>query len=159
MAANETFRLERSRTIDAPPEAVFPLVDDFRRWADWSPWEKLDADLKRTYSGAPRGVGAVYAWEGKKAGSGRMEIATSEPAMRIVIKLDFIKPFAAHNTAEFTFARDGQGTKVTWAMTGPVTLMSKIMGLFFSTEKLVGPQFEEGLANMKRVAESAPAAV
>src|SRR5262249_50032863 len=103
------------------------------------------------------GLGAVYAWEGKKAGSGRMEILTAEAGRRIVIKLDFIKPFAAHNTAEFTFTPDGQGTKVTWAMTGPVTLMSKLMGLFFSTEKFLGPQFEEGLANMKREAEAQPA--
>ena len=158
MAANETFRLERSATIGAAPDAVFPLVDDFHRWTTWSPWEKLDADLRRTYSGAPRGLGAVYAWEGKKSGSGRMEITAIEPAARIVIKLDFLKPFAAHNMAEFTFVREGDGTKVTWAMTGPVTLMSKIMGLFFSTEKLVGPQFEEGLANLKRAAETEPAA-
>jgi len=158
MAANETFRLERSTRIDAPPQAAFALVDDFRRWTSWSPWEKLDADLQRTYSGPASGLGAVYAWEGKKAGSGRMEIITSEPGARIVIKLDFIKPFAAHNTAEFTLAADGKGTKVTWAMTGPVTLMSKIMGIFFSTEKFVGPQFEEGLANMKRIAEAQPAA-
>jgi len=158
MAANETFRLERSTRIDAPPQAAFALVDDFHRWTSWSPWEKLDADLQRTYSGAANGVGAVYAWDGKKAGSGRMEIITSEPGARIVIKLDFIKPFAAHNTAEFTFVPDGKGAKVTWAMTGPVTLVSKIMGLFFSTEKFVGPQFEEGLANMKRIAEAQPAA-
>lgn len=158
MAANETFRLERSTRIDAPPQAAFALVDDFHRWTSWSPWEKLDADLQRTYSGAANGVGAVYAWDGKKAGSGRMEIIASEPGARIVIKLDFIKPFAAHNTAEFTFVPDGNGAKVTWAMTGPVTLVSKIMGLFFSTEKFVGPQFEEGLANMKRIAEAQPAA-
>src|SRR5689334_2816924 len=107
MAANETFRLERSARIDAPPQAVFALVDDFHRWTAWSPWEKLDADLQRTYSGPASGLGAVYAWDGKKAGSGRMEITTSEPGVRIVIKLDFIKPFAAHNTAEFTFAADG----------------------------------------------------
>ena len=157
MAANETFRIERSAVINAPPDAAFQLVEDFHRWPEWSPWEKVDADLKRTYSGAARGVGAVYAWEGKKAGSGRMEITAADPASRIVIKLDFLKPFAAHNTAEFTFGREGQGVRVTWAMTGPVTLMSKIMGLFFSTEKFVGPQFEEGLANMKRAAEAQPA--
>jgi uncharacterized protein YndB with AHSA1/START domain len=154
MPANETFRIERSAVIDAPPETTFALVEDFHRWTEWSPWEKLDADLKRTYSGAAHGVGAAYAWEGKKAGSGRMEITTAERASRIVIKLDFIKPFTAHNTAEFSFAREGHGTRVTWAMTVPVTLLSKVMGLFVSTEKFVGPQFEEGLANMKRVAEA-----
>lgn len=154
MAANETFRVERSIIIDAPADAAFPFVDDFHRWVDWSPYENIDADLKKTYAGAPKGQGAVYAWEGKKTGSGRMEILTSEPSRRIVIKLDFTKPFAAHNTAEFTFAPDGAGTKVTWAMTGPVTLMSKVMGLFFSTEKFVGPQFEQGLASLKRAAEA-----
>jgi len=159
MAANESFRIERSAVIHASPDAVFALVEDFHHWTDWSPWEKLDADLKRTYSGAARGVGAVYAWEGKKAGSGRMEIVAADPASRVVVKLDFIKPFAAHNTAEFTFAREGEGVRVTWAMTGPVTLLSKVMGLFFSTEKFLGPQFEEGLANMRRVAEGEPATV
>ncbi len=154
MAANETFRVERSIIIDAPADAAFPFVDDFHRWVDWSPYENIDADLKKTYAGAPKGQGAVYAWEGKKTGSGRMEILTYEPSRRIVIKLDFTKPFAAHNTAEFTFAPDGAGTKVTWAMTGPVTLMSKVMGLFFSTEKFVGPQFEQGLASLKRAAEA-----
>lgn len=158
MAATETFRIERSMAIDAPPEAVFRLVENFHRWTDWSPWEKLDANLNRTYSGAERGVGAVYAWEGKKSGSGRMEITGAAPGSRIIIKLDFIKPFAAHNISEFSFDREGKGTRVTWAMTGPVTLVSRVMGIFFSTEKFVGPQFEEGLANMKRLAEGATAA-
>jgi hypothetical protein len=154
----DTFRVERSTVIDAPPEAIFPHVNDFRRWADWSPYDKLDANLARTYSGPDDGVGAAYAWEGKRAGSGRMEILISEAPSGIVIQLDFTKPFAAHNTAEFTFERLGQGTKLTWAMSGPNTLMSKVMGLFFSMDKLVGPQFEEGLANLKGLAQRQPTA-
>jgi uncharacterized protein YndB with AHSA1/START domain len=154
MAATDTFRVERSTTIGAPPDAVFPLVEDFHRWTDWSPFEKLDAKLDKTYSGAPYGKGAVYAWAGKKAGAGRMEITACEPASRIVIQLDFTKPFAAHNTAEFTFEPKGKGARVTWAMTGPHTVMSKLMGVFFSMDKMVGPQFEEGLANLKRLVEA-----
>jgi uncharacterized protein YndB with AHSA1/START domain len=155
MAANDTFRVERSALVDASPEVLFAAVNDFRRWTDWSPYETMDAQLEKTYSGPDHGEGAVYAWVGKKAGSGRMEIVTSEPSSRIVIQLDFSKPFVAHNTAEFSFEKQGTRTRVTWAMYGPVTLMSKVMGLFFSMDKLVGPQFEEGLANLRTVAEAA----
>ena len=98
----KTFRLERSTTIKAPPEKIYPLINDFRRWIAWSPWEKLDADLKRNYGGADSGKGATYAWQGKKSGSGRMEIIEAAPNSKILIKLDFLKPFEAHNTAEFT---------------------------------------------------------
>lgn len=155
MAANDTFRVERSALIDAAPEAIFAAVNDFHRWADWSPYEKLDAHLDKTYSGPASGKGAAYAWVGKKAGSGRMEILTSEPSSKIVIQLDFSKPFVAHNTAEFTFVKQGTRTRVTWAMYGPATLMSKVMGVFFSMDKLVGPQFEEGLANLRTLSEGA----
>jgi hypothetical protein len=149
----ETFRLARSTLIAASPATVHTLVNDFHLWADWSPWDKIDADLIRTFEGPAAGPGSVYGWVGKKTGTGRMEILTSE-SDRIVIKLDFLKPFEAHNTAEFTFEPEGAQTRVTWAMTGPVTLMSKIMGLFFSMEKMVGPQFEQGLVNLKRIAEA-----
>ena len=159
----DTFRIERSTTIAAAPEAIFPRINDFHAWEAWSPYETMDADLGKTYSGPASGVGAAYAWVGRKAGSGRMEIVRSEapssqaPA-KIVIQLDFSKPMTAHNTAEFTLepvgAAGSAATKVTWAMHGPNTLMSKVMGLFFSMDKLVGPQFEEGLANLKRVAET-----
>lgn len=148
----ETFRIARSTLIDAPTATVHALVNDFHLWADWSPWDKVDADLARTFEGPTAGKGAIYGWIGRKTGTGRMETLTSEPD-RIVIKLDFLKPFEAHNIAEFTFApQDGQ-TRVTWAMTGPMTFMSRIMGLFFNMEKMVGPQFEQGLANLKRLAE------
>lgn len=155
----DTFHVARSTTIDAPPQAIFPHIDDFHAWEAWSPYEKMDANLAKTYSGAPRGRGAAYAWVGKKAGSGRMEILQSDAPSKIVIQLHFTKPMTAHNTAEFTLEPRGSGTEVTWAMHGPNTFMSKIMGLFFSMDKLVGPQFEEGLANLKRLAEERAGAV
>lgn len=155
MTAKDTFRVERSTLVNAAPDEVFRQVDDFRLWVHWSPYETMDAEMAKTYSGAARGAGAVYSWVGKKAGSGRMEILTSEAPSRVVIQLDFSKPFVAHNTAEFTFEKEGAKTKVTWAMYGPATLMSKVMGLFFSMDKLVGPQFEEGLANLKAYVQGA----
>jgi len=149
-----SFRLERTTRIAAPPERVFPLINDFHEWPKWSPFEKLDTDLKRTYSGAPSGVGAGYAWDGKNAGAGAMEITQSTPSSRILIKLDFTKPFEAHNTADFTIASDGGGSVVTWAMYGPQGFMNKAMSLVMSMDKLVGGQFDEGLANLKRVSET-----
>jgi carbon monoxide dehydrogenase subunit G len=119
LAKPDTFRVERSTRIKAPPEKIFPLINDFRRWADWSPYEVLDPKMARTYSGPDAGVGAIYAWEGKRAGAGRMEIRQSTPASRVVIQLDFSKPLKAHNTAEFTLEVIGDATKVTWAMSGP----------------------------------------
>jgi len=156
---SDTFRVERSTVIAAPAQAIFPHIDDFHAWSDWSPYEKMDANLAKTFSGPTRGKGAAYAWAGKKAGSGRMEIVQSDAPSKIVIQLDFSKPMTAHNTAEFTLEPQGAGTKVTWAMHGPNTLMSKVMGLFFSMDKLVGPQFDEGLANLKHLAEQKAGAV
>jgi uncharacterized protein YndB with AHSA1/START domain len=150
-----SFRIERTMRIAAPPERVFPFIQDFHEWTKWSPWEKLDADLKRTYSGTPAGVGATYGWDGKNAGAGRMEITQATPASRVLIKLDFIKPFEAHNTADFTIDSDGGGSVVTWAMYGPQGFMNKAMSLVMSMDKLVGGQFDEGLANLKRVSETA----
>lgn len=151
----DSFRVERSTRIAAPPERIFPLIQDFHEWTRWSPYEKLDADLKRTYSGPPSGIGAGYAWEGKNSGSGAMVITQATPPGRVLIKLDFSKPFEAHNTADFTIAGDGGGSAVTWAMYGPQNFMAKAMGLVMSMDKLVGGQFEEGLANLKRVSETA----
>jgi len=155
----DTFRVERSTLIDAPAAAIFAHIDDFRAWAEWSPYEKMDANLAKTFSGPTSGLGSAYAWVGKKSGSGRMEIVQSQAPSKVVIKLDFSKPMTAHNTAEFTLEPQGERTKVTWVMHGPNTFMSKVMGLFFSMDKLVGPQFDEGLANLKALAErsSAPA--
>jgi uncharacterized protein YndB with AHSA1/START domain len=149
------FRIERSAHIQAPPEKVFAQIDDFRRWTAWSPWENIDPGLKRSYGGAAAGAGAAYAWEGNsKVGSGRMEITESRAPSKIVIKLDFIKPFEAHNTAEFTLVPGAQGgTALTWAMYGPSPYASKLMGIFMNMDRMVGAQFEQGLANLKSIAE------
>jgi len=150
----DTFRIERSTSINAPPEKIFPLINDFHRWEAWSPWEKIDPALKRIYSGADSGKGAAYAWQGNRdIGQGRMEIVESTPAAKIVFKLDFIKPFECHNTVEFTLERQGNTTKLTQAMYGPSPFISKLMGLFFSMDKMVGEKYEEGLANLKSMAE------
>lgn len=149
-----TFRLQRSTTINAPADKVFPFINDFHHWPLWSPWEKLDPDMKRTHSGAAHGKGAVYAWDGnKQVGTGRSEIVETVVPSKIIIKLDFFKPFEAHNTAEFTLEDWGSSTTVTWAMYGPQPFMMKAMGLFCSPERMVGPQFETGLANLKTIAE------
>jgi hypothetical protein len=151
----DTFRIERSSVVNAPPEKLFPLIDDFNRWGAWSPWEKLDPNLKRTYSGAAKGKGAVYEWEGnREAGQGRMEIVESTPSSRVLIKLDFFKPFEAHNQADFTLNPDGSSTRVVWAMTGPHPFPMKVMSVFMSMDSLVGKDFEKGLAAMKAIAES-----
>ena len=148
------FRIERRTTIKAPPEKIFPLINDFRAWPAWSPWEKKDPNLKRDYSGAATGKGAAYAWEGNKnVGKGRMEITESTPPSRIVIALDFLAPFEAHSTAEFTFAPAGDATTVIWAMHGPNSFIAKVMSIFCSMDKMVGKDFEQGLANMKAAAE------
>ena len=150
----DRFRIERTAQIDAPPEKVFPLVDDFRQWTQWSPWEGIDPDLKRVHAGSARGVGAVYEWEGNRnVGRGRMEIVESASAARIAIKLDFLKPFEAHNMAEFTFERRAEATQLTWAMHGPSPFMSKLMGLVVNMDRMVGAQFELGLARLKAVCE------
>jgi uncharacterized protein YndB with AHSA1/START domain len=150
----DAFRIERSGSINAPPERVFGLINDFHNWSAWSPWEKMDPGLKRTYSGAAGGKGAVYEWEGnKKVGKGRMEITEASPPSKVVIKLDFLKPFEAHNTAEFTMESLGNSTNVTWAMHGRQPYMIKVMSTFFSMDKMVGKDFETGLANLKNNAE------
>ena len=150
----DTFRIERSASMKAPPERVFALINDFHNWSAWSPWEKLDPDLKRTFSGQPSGTGAIYEWEGnKKVGQGRMEIKESSPSRKITIQLDFLKPFEAHNTAEFTLQSVGDSTNVNWAMHGRQPFMFKVVKLFINMEKLVGKDFEAGLANLKAQTE------
>ena len=149
----DSFRVERSVTIKAPPEKAFALINDFHQWGAWSPWEHMDTDLQRNYSGPASGVGAVYHWEGKKTGVGRMEIVETSAPSLVKIKLDFFKPFEAHNTAEFTLLPQGDSTTVTWAMYGPSPYMSKLMGIFFSIDKMVGKDFEAGLEKMKAAAE------
>jgi hypothetical protein len=149
----DTFRIERSASIKAAPDKIHPLINNLQGWATWSPWEKIDPAMKRTFSGAASGVGAAYDWDGNKnIGSGRMEILETSLS-RILIKLDFFKPFEAHNMAEFTLVQDGDTTRVTWAMYGPNNIISKLMSLFFSMDKMVGSAFEQGLADLKTLAE------
>jgi carbon monoxide dehydrogenase subunit G len=154
MTKPDSFRIERSANINAPPEKIFPFINDFHNWIAWSPWEKIDPALKRAYSGTTSGKGTVYEWEGNnQVGHGRMEISDTSPPSHLLIKLDFLKPFEAHNTAEFTLNGAGQSTNVTWAMYGPQPYLAKVMSLFVSMDTMVGGQFETGLANLKTVAE------
>ena len=150
----DIFRVERSASIKAPPESIFPLINDFHRWASWSPYETRDPAMQRSFSGAASGKGAVYAWNGNKnVGSGRMEILDAPVPEKVVIKLDFFAPFEAHNTAEFTMLPRGDATDVSWAMYGPSPFMAKLMHVFMNMDNMVGKDFAAGLANLKRVAE------
>jgi hypothetical protein len=149
-----TFSVQRATTVKAPPERIFPLINDFHQWGSWSPYETKDPAMKRSYSGAADGRGAVYGWEGNKnVGSGRMEIVDASVASKIVIKLDFFTPFEGHNTAEFTMLPQGDGTNLTWLMHGPASFMSKVMQVFINLDNLIGKDFEIGLANLKRLTE------
>jgi uncharacterized protein YndB with AHSA1/START domain len=149
-----TFRIERTATIKAPPAKIFAMLEDFRRWTSWSPWEKLDPALQRTYSGSNSGKGAVYAWEGnKQVGAGRMEITDSAPSSRLAITLDFFRPFEAHNSIEFGLKPVGDGTNISWVMNGNNTFMGKAMSVFMNMDKMVGKDFETGLSNLKVEAE------
>jgi uncharacterized protein YndB with AHSA1/START domain len=150
----DTFRIERRTVINAPPEKVFPLINDFHAWPQWSPWEKKDPNMQRSHSGPQSGKGASYAWEGNKnVGKGNMEIIDSSPPSKVVIKLDFFSPFESHNTAEFTLAPSGNSTNVVWVMHGPNLFCGKLMDTVMSMDKMVGKDFEAGLANMKTAAE------
>ena len=154
-----TFHVERSITIAAPPENAFAQVNDFRAWPAWSPWEKLDPQMKRSHEGSPAGVGAKYAWVGNdQVGEGRMTIEKSEKPSIVGIKLEFLKPFEATNSTTFTFAPTPQGSKVTWAMDGENGFVAKAMSLFMDMDKMIGADFEKGLASMKGIAETAPKA-
>jgi hypothetical protein len=151
------FRVLRSAAIHAPASVVFAQVNDFHNWDAWSPWAKLDPTMKQTFEGSPAGVGAVYSWDGNnKVGAGRMAITESKPAELIRIKLDFLRPFAATNPTEFTFKSEGNNTTVTWSMSGHNNFISKAFCLFMNMDKMVGGDFEKGLAQMKNVAEAAP---
>ena len=149
-----TFRVERAIDVKAPPEKIFPLINDFHQWVSWSPYENRDPAMKRSYSGTGSGKGAVYGWDGNRnVGSGRMEILDASAPAKIVIKLDFFKPFEAHNTAEFTILPQGDATRLNWVMRGPASFMSKLMQVFMSLDKMVGKDFEIGLANLKNLTE------
>ncbi len=149
------FRVERKLVIQADAQRVFGLINRFDQWALWSPWEKLDPAMQRQHSGAAEGVGACYNWTGnKKVGTGRMEILASTAPNHLKIKLDFLKPFEAHNTAEFSLKPVEGGTEVVWAMYGPSPFISKLMGLFMNMDNMIGKDFEAGLANLKAQAEA-----
>jgi len=153
----DIFRVERSATIKAPPDRIFGMINDLRGWGAWSPYEKKDPDMKRTFSGASSGKGAVYAWDGdKNVGQGRMEIVETAAPSKVVIKLDFMRPFEAHNTAEFTMQPEADATRVTWAMHGPNLFIGKVISTFLDMDKMVGKDFEDGLANLKTLAEKRP---
>jgi hypothetical protein len=150
----DTFRVQRSASMNASPEKIFALINDFHSWGFWSPYEKKDPAMKRTYSGAATGKGAEYEWDGdKNVGKGRMEITESTPPSKIMINLDFVKPFEAHNIAEFTLETRGDSTNVTWAMHGPLPYIAKVMHVFLNMDSMVGKDFETGLANLKAVTE------
>jgi hypothetical protein len=150
-----TFVVERSVTINTPPEKIAPLINDFHNWNEWSPWVKMDPAMKTSYSGPSTGVGSVYEWEGNsKVGKGRMEMRVVQPA-KISIKLDFLKPFEGHNTADFVLVPEGNtATRVTWVMYGPLTFLpGKLMSVFTTMDSMIGDDFQRGLANLKAAAE------
>jgi len=150
----DSFRVQRSASIKAPPDKVFAMINDLKAWAGWSPYEKKDPAMKRTFGAITAGKGATYAWQGdSNVGEGRMEIVEAAPPNKVVIKLDFLKPFEAHNTAEFTLEPKGEGTLVTWAIYGPSAYVTKVMGLFFNIDTMIGRDFEAGLADLKTAAE------
>jgi uncharacterized protein YndB with AHSA1/START domain len=149
------FTVQRTTRIAAPPERILANIADFRRWEAWSPWERMDPAMRKTHSGAASGPGAVYEWEGNsKVGKGRMEITELSPPSSVTVQLDFLKPFEAHNTARFMLVPVAGGTDVTWSMFGPSPFVTKVMGVFFNMEKMVGKDFERGLASLKTVSES-----
>lgn len=150
------FRVTRSATIAAPPAAVFSQVNDFHKWQAWSPWAKMDPEARNTFTGAPAGTGAVFTWDGNsKVGEGRMTLTESRPPDLIRIRMDFVRPFKGTNDVEFTFRPEGDQTVVTWAMAGRNNFLAKAICLFMSMDKMVGGEFEKGLAQMKANAERA----
>ena len=153
--SDDSYTVERSAGISAPPERVYQQIVDFHNWRKWSPWEDLDPALKRDYSGAGSGRGAVYAWSGsRKAGQGLMTITDATEPSTVRIDLVFEKPFKARNDTVFSILPDGGGgSRVTWTLTGRKTLMTRIMGLFRSMDSMIGPDFEKGLARLKSASE------
>ncbi|GAA5163156.1 SRPBCC family protein [Viridibacterium curvum] len=150
----DTFRVQRSISINAAPEKIFALINDFHQWEAWSPWEKLDPAMKRTFSGPASGKGSVYAWEGNgQVGAGRMEILDTTQPTRILIDLQFFAPMEGHNTAEFLLQPQGGATTVSWSMQGPNTYLGKVIQVFCDIGDFVGKDFDKGLAGMKLAAE------
>ena len=151
----DIFTVQRSLAIKAPPDKIYPLIADFHRWGAWSPYEKKDPAMKRSYGGAPSGKGATYAWDGdKNVGSGSMEMVEATAPSKVGLKLDFTRPFEAHNTVVFSLVPQGDTTMVTWDMKGPTPFMAKIVHVFMNMDKMVGADFETGLANLKAATEN-----
>lgn len=150
----DIFRVQRTLNIQAPAERIFPLLTDLRSFASWSPYEKKDPGMQRTYGGAPNGKGALYAWDGNRnIGKGSLEIADTSPPSRVTMKLDFVRPFECHNILDFTLEPKGDVTAVTWAMHGPMPFISKVMSVVCNMDKMVGNDFDAGLASLKAIAE------
>ena len=150
----DDFRVQRSTVIKAPAEKIFPFINDFKQWGAWSPYEKIDPAMKRIYGATTAGKGATYAWEGNNnVGSGSMEILNAPAPSQVTIKLDFMKPFEAHNTADFTLMPSADGTTVTWAMHGKQPFLGRVMCMFMNMDRMIGTDFETGLANLKALAE------
>jgi len=151
------FHVERSATMNASASAIFPFVNVLRRWQAWSPWDRIDPDMKRTYEGADSGVGAAYSWAGDgNIGEGKMTITESVPDERVVMKLEFFKPMAGVSTARLTFAPEGGGTRVTWSMDGTNGFAAKVFTVFMDMDAMIGGNFEQGLASLKSIVEAAP---
>jgi Polyketide cyclase / dehydrase and lipid transport len=149
----DSFRVERSVLIKAPADKIYPFIADLKLMKTWNPWEKKDPAIKGQFGAIASGVGASYSWESDKVGTGTLSITEATEPSKAVFKLDFIKPFAAHNTGEYTLQPQADGTLVTWAMYGPSPYVSKVMGVFFSMDKMIGTDFEAGLADLKALAE------
>ena len=154
-----TFHVERSASIAAPADALFPRIANFHEWDAWSPWAKLDPKMKQEYGGVDGAVGSNYSWVSAmdKVGSGRMTLTEAQPSSKVAIKLEFLKPFQSTNVCSFSLSPEGAGTRVTWSLDGPANFMSKFMGLFMSMDKMIGPDFEKGLASLKQQNEVAAA--
>ncbi len=154
---SDDMKVSRSASIAAAPEAVFKVVNDFRQWDAWSPWSKLDPNMKKTLEGPAEGVGAVYRWNGNnEVGEGSTTLIESKPSEKVAMKLEFVRPFAGSSDVQFTFAPEGAGTKVTWSMQSKKPFIGKVMGLFMDCEKMCGNQFSEGLSNLGKVVTAAP---
>jgi hypothetical protein len=149
----DSFSVQRSTSIKAPPEKISAVLSDFQAWKAWSPWEKMDPAMKRTYSGAPRGKGAKYAWAGNgEVGEGSMTITDAQPS-RVALDLDFVKPFEGHNKVVFTLVPKGDATEVTWDMQGASPYITKVIQVFCNMDGMIGKEFEKGLADLKTLTE------
>ena len=150
----DVFQVRRTIVVNAAPDKIFPYINDFKSWTAWSPYETRDPNMQRTYGSSTSGKGATYSWNGdKNVGSGSMEIVDAPVPSRVTIKLDFTKPFEAHNMADFRLEPANGGTQVSWSMSGPTPFLGKILHVFIDMDKMVGRDFEAGLANLKSVAE------